>query len=251
MGGDPLFWLCFDYENTSKSSSYRDLLVQQFVNISVPQNHTNRDVLELISRESHIPIESVPEDLTKPVHPGSRVVFEFAGGAIDAIARNYKNMRWWVSDVGLKMAIVIPPSPPHIPTLDELMLDIYGGQWSAALPSDKLKANRVEQHSEDVQISLHGQVNMRPVNAERPPGRRHPKYEGIDEHLRSVAEAYPRSHQEVFRMLEGRVGFPNAEPFRSARSWYAGFQADPVAARAWLAKRWSHLKLPPFPRGPK
>jgi hypothetical protein len=254
MGGDPLFWLCFDYENTSKSSRYRDLLVQQFVSISVPPNHTNRDVLELISRESHIPIESVPEELTKPVDPGSRVVFGFAGVAIDEIACNYVNMRWWVSDGGLKMAMVVAPNPPHIPTLDELMLDLYGGPWSAALPSDKLKANSFEPHSEDVQVLSDDQVDMRPVlpvKTERPPGRRHPKYERIDERLRSVAEAHPRSHEEAFRLLEDRAGIPDAEPFRTSRSWYAGFQADPVAARAWLAKRWSQLKLPPFARGPK
>ena len=76
------------------------------------------------------------------------------------------------------------------------------------------------------------------------------RYAAIDAKLKDISESKPRSHQDVFRRLDGeRVA--NAEPFRSARGWFAGFKKDPEAARAWLSKRWSLLGLPSFPRGPK
>jgi hypothetical protein len=81
--------------------------------------------------------------------------------------------------------------------------------------------------------------------------RRNPKYASIDDNLRKIAQSHPSSHKAVFQLLEGRARIPNAEPFRSAQGWCAGFAKNPVAARAWLSKQWARLKLPPFPRGPK
>jgi hypothetical protein len=81
--------------------------------------------------------------------------------------------------------------------------------------------------------------------------RRNPRYQAIDVELRSIEQARPRSHEEVFRSINGRAPIPNAEPFQSAKGWLAGFKRDRVAARVWLSKRWSRLGLPPFPRGPK
>jgi hypothetical protein len=81
--------------------------------------------------------------------------------------------------------------------------------------------------------------------------RRHPRYTKIDEALQEIAESHPRTQEEVFRALEGRAGFPPAEPFETARGWIAGFRRDKPAARAWLSKRWAELNLPSLPRGPK
>jgi len=78
------------------------------------------------------------------------------------------------------------------------------------------------------------------------------KYEGIDKMLRQIADAHPRSHEEVFQQLEDRrARLPDARPFSAARGWMAGFRKDPTRARSWLSKRWSALGLSPFPRGPK
>jgi hypothetical protein len=82
-------------------------------------------------------------------------------------------------------------------------------------------------------------------------GRRNAKYEEIDAALMGAAESKPKTHQEVFRALDGRTAVPNAKPFSTARGWWAGFERDPVRARAWLSKQWSRLRLPSFPRGPK
>jgi hypothetical protein len=70
--------------------------------------------------------------------------------------------------------------------------------------------------------------------------------------LRQIADAHPRSHEEVFQQLEDRrARLPDARPFSAARGWMAGFRKDPTRARSWLSKRWSALGLSPFPRGPK
>jgi hypothetical protein len=92
-----------------------------------------------------------------------------------------------------------------------------------------------------------GGKDLRRIPAERPS-----RYEAIDSALKQSAEARPRSHEEVFRHLDERnKHLPNAEPFRSARGWLAGFQKNPARARVWLSKRWSLLKLPGFTSGPK
>jgi len=92
----------------------------------------------------------------------------------------------------------------------------------------------------------------RPFHEENPrPKKRDLKYAAVDAALRQIAEARPRSHEEVFRSLEGRTCIPNAEPFLSARGWLAGFKRNKPTARAWLSRAWYRLNLPPFPRGPK
>ena len=84
------------------------------------------------------------------------------------------------------------------------------------------------------------------------PVRRNHKYVAIDNALRGIAESLPQTHEEVFQSLQSRnVVIPPAEPFLSARGWIPGFRRGPAAARAWLSKRWTLLKLPPFLRGPK
>jgi hypothetical protein len=83
------------------------------------------------------------------------------------------------------------------------------------------------------------------------PVRRNQKYKTIDEALQRIADSRPRTQEEVFKALEGRVVFPPAEPFETGRGWIAGFRRDKAAARSWLSKRWAELSLSPLPRGPK
>ncbi len=90
------------------------------------------------------------------------------------------------------------------------------------------------------------------MSSVKEPGRRHQKYKVIDAALQKVAESRPDTQEEVFKSLDARnVAIPLLEPFMAARGWIAGFRRDPPAARAWLSKRWTGLKLPRLPRGPK
>jgi hypothetical protein len=211
---DPLLWQNFSYERTSKTSKFRDLLRYNFVSSSVPAHCTNRDAVRQIAREFHIPIESLPDDLNQPLLLRGQSIFGFAGDEIDKIAEDYVNMQWWLSDVGLNMAIVTPAKPVSISTFDEL----FG--------LGRRKANK--------------------------PAKRNQRYRAIDKALQMIAESRPSTQEEVFRVLDGRgVAIPPAEPFASARGWMSGFGRDEAAARAWLSKRWHKLTLASLTRGPK
>jgi hypothetical protein len=199
-----------------------------FVSFSVPAHRTNRDVVEQIARESQIPVESLSDELELPVYTRGQVIDGFAGDKFDQIADNYDNMKWWISDVGLNMGIVMPASGTRVPTLDDLMLDIPGSPGPVGPESERPGHRKAQK-----------------------PVRRNQKYMTIDEALQEIAESHPRTQEEVFQALQGRVGFPPAEPFEAARGWMAGFRLDEALARSWLSKRWKELNLPPLPRGPK
>jgi hypothetical protein len=84
------------------------------------------------------------------------------------------------------------------------------------------------------------------------PARRNKKYEEIDNALREFADARPKNHEEVFRLLDERkVAMPNRQPFKSAGGWSKGFQKNRHSASAWLSHAWGRLSLPSFPRGPQ
>ena len=122
-------WGHFSYEKTSKTSKFRDLLINSFVNLSIPRGCTHRDVVEQIAERSRIPVESLSDELSQTADPGSQAIFGFAGDEFDRIADNYDNMEWWVSDAGLNMAIASPANTgPSIPTLDELFGRVTGAE---------------------------------------------------------------------------------------------------------------------------
>jgi hypothetical protein len=119
---DPRLWQRFSYGRTSKQSTFRESLIYSVVSLSIPKHRTNRDMVELIAKESRIPIESLPPDLNDPVFTRGQAIFGFAGDEFDRVAKNYEDMQWWLSDAGLNMAIVSPATPPSpLPTFDELL----------------------------------------------------------------------------------------------------------------------------------
>jgi hypothetical protein len=124
----PELWEHFNYEKT-KTSKFRDLLISNHVSLSIQAGRTNRDVVEQIAEGSHIPLESLSDELNQPVHPGSQAIFGFAGDEFDRIADNYDNMQWWLSDAGLNMAMASPANTDlSIPTLDELFGILTGAE---------------------------------------------------------------------------------------------------------------------------
>lgn len=84
------------------------------------------------------------------------------------------------------------------------------------------------------------------------PLRRNKRYERIDKALLEFAATQPKSHQEVFRLLDDRkVAIPNRMPFKAAGGWLKGFQQNRYLARVWLSQTWGRLNLPAFSPGPK
>lgn len=84
------------------------MIVQNLISCSVAAPCTHGDVIEQIAEKSaeRIPIESLSSDLRNIVFPRGRVIFGFPGDYFDQIARNYRDMWWWVSERGLKMAMI-------------------------------------------------------------------------------------------------------------------------------------------------
>jgi len=84
------------------------------------------------------------------------------------------------------------------------------------------------------------------------PPARNSDYERIDSALVKIAEAKPRTHKEVSKLLDSRgIPPPPAAPFGAYGSWVAACKNDPKRSTAWLSKRWRRNQLPAFPRGPK
>jgi hypothetical protein len=82
--------------------------------------------------------------------------------------------------------------------------------------------------------------------------RRNERYERIDKALRDCAASRPRSHEEVFQLLDSRkVTIPNRSPFKAAGGWFKGFQQDRHSASVWLSQAWGKLNLPAFRPGPR
>jgi hypothetical protein len=241
----PNLWRHFSDERTSRTSKFREFLVYNFVNLSIPANRSQRNVAEQIAKEAHIPIESLPDELDQIVSPRGQTFFGFAGDLFDQTADNVDNMKWWVSDHGLNMGIVSPADPGRVPTLDELldkrMLDISG------LPGSVRPESELSGEVPDNQGIAVPKENRKA----KKPRRQNKRYEAIDAALMKIAESHPTNHEEVFALLDGRAKPPAAEPFDSAGGWLKGFEKAPRAARSWLSKRWRNLGLPPFAPGPK
>jgi len=117
----PELWTKFSGEKTSRDSTLLELLVWKFVSVSVPARSTNRDVVDQIVRESKIPVESLCAELNQPVYSRGQVIFGYAGDELDKIAGNYDNMRWGVSDAGLRMFL----SGRRSRTIDELAVVMF------------------------------------------------------------------------------------------------------------------------------
>jgi hypothetical protein len=122
---------------------------------------------------------------------------------------------------------------------------------SPSAPEDEMQS---EQTTEADRPGSNAPEGQWPRESHKPknPVRRNERYERIDKALREFAATRPKSHQEVFRLLDDRkVAIPNRKPFKAAGGWLKGFQRDPHAASSWLSQAWGRLGLPAFARGPK
>ena len=117
----PMLWSRFNLAKTAKTSPYRDLLIYHHVSISIESGTSNRDLVERIAGESRIPVESLTDALDTPIFSRGRVVFGYAGDEFDAVAADYNQMEWWVSDNGLNMAVCPVLTRIRPPSFDEIV----------------------------------------------------------------------------------------------------------------------------------
>jgi hypothetical protein len=137
-----------------------------------------------------------------------------------------------------------PSANRAVPTSDKLlstpMLDISGSLGS--VPESELPGDWPDSHGAAVQ------KENRKAKKQR---KRNKIYEAIDAALREIAKSQPKSHEEVFCFLDGRVKPPAAKPFKALGGFLKGFTKDHRSAHSWLSKRWGSLGLPAFTPGPK
>jgi hypothetical protein len=198
-----------------------------------------------LSAELQRLVECVPT--LPPSTPGhERYPYFRAHGHWSAIAAVVKDAAEWLSLAGNPNAFASKPW---------LQLQLSGDTRTArAWPIDDLVRDLkfIQRLLAGAAESLPREAASTPaIREKREPTRRSPRYEAIDKELTAIAAARPRSHEEVFRSLNGRIKVPNAEPFKSAGGWIPGFERNPTRARSWLSQAWSRLNLTPFPRGPK
>jgi len=98
------------YDNAVDDATFRRLILDNFTSLSVQAPCTQLNVVEQIAERSQVPIpvESLAECLEEKVLPRGRAVFGRPGDEFDQIAKNYQNMRWWLTEKGLNMAITAP-----------------------------------------------------------------------------------------------------------------------------------------------
>jgi hypothetical protein len=105
----PEFWEHLNFKNHNNTSTHLSSLVHNFVSLSIPKGSTNRDVVRQVAAAAHIPVDRLCRELNDPVFLRGQVIQGFAGDEFDQIADHYDNMQWWLSDTGLRMAIMEPP----------------------------------------------------------------------------------------------------------------------------------------------
>jgi hypothetical protein len=117
---NPLLWEHFSSEKTPPNC--RGLIFNNFASLTVPAPCTLRDVVEQIAKQSRnrIPIESLSDELNQSVLLRATTIFGAPGDQFDQIAGNYSNMRWWISENGLNMAVV-PPRAAQLSDFNKLV----------------------------------------------------------------------------------------------------------------------------------
>lgn len=140
----PWPWSRFSYQRTVSEGGrkvYREMVVDNFISHSVPAPCTHREVVEQIAKNSRkrIPVDSLPNDLATNIFPRGQTIFGFSGDRFDQIARNYKDMWWWVSKRGLRMEVV-PTIEINLSSFDALAGKLMREAKSQRLGNGRLPA---------------------------------------------------------------------------------------------------------------
>lgn len=115
------------------------LLVGNLVSLSIQGQTTFREqIIQIGSRATNpIVIESLSDELNtiKPIR--GCTYFDSFGNVVDGIAENFPNMRWWITEKGLNMAIVPPEETLNY--FDSFAGELCVKHWEGALSREALK----------------------------------------------------------------------------------------------------------------
>jgi hypothetical protein len=115
----------FYAERSTKNKAALDLILNNHVRISYKANCSHRSLIEQIAAGADRPfsIDFLSQELDRIKESRSGTVLGWVNSRLDQIAGGYPNMRWWMTDNGLRMAIVQPES--ELPNLSEF--DAFAG----------------------------------------------------------------------------------------------------------------------------
>src|ERR1700675_4780390 len=119
-------WERFDHLKTQETGGSIKSFEDSFVSLTMPARSTHRDALEAIARQCQPPIaiESLAKNLGENQFLRGKTIFRLASDAIDDIAQQYEDMRWWMSKNGLNM-VNVPKAAKTISRFDELAGKLY------------------------------------------------------------------------------------------------------------------------------
>jgi hypothetical protein len=116
-----------------------ELFLGSLVSLSTRGPTTLREnVIQIANGAANrLPVESLCDELNNVKLSRGSTYFNSLGNILDGIAENFPNMRWWISERGLNMAIVPP---------DEMLnyFDSFAGElcirhWKDGLSEENLK----------------------------------------------------------------------------------------------------------------
>jgi hypothetical protein len=115
-------WPHFSSQRTIISGGqklFRGLISDNFISSSIKGPCTHREVVMQIVKHSDKPLklESIPKELGSCILPRGNILFGNPGDCLERIARNYPDMHWWMSDIGLNLGTV-PNVSPNISQFD-------------------------------------------------------------------------------------------------------------------------------------
>lgn len=118
----------FSVERSTQSAW--KFLEENYINVSVPGGSTYQFAVEQVAKNATlpIPIESLDDHLGEHKFIRGAVFFGLAGDHLDRLVSDHPDMRWWISEKGLNVAI-IPPEDSELSSFDQLAGRLTKENW--------------------------------------------------------------------------------------------------------------------------
>jgi hypothetical protein len=123
-------WFRLLPERCTKNLATRKSFLSSFVALSVPAQTTHAEGIRIIAAGANIPfsIESLGDELDTGKLSRGHAIFKYLGDVVDEMAEIIPNMRWWLTDKGLNMAVV-PPECTLSP-FDAIAVELCLKHWT-------------------------------------------------------------------------------------------------------------------------
>jgi hypothetical protein len=123
-------WFRLIPERCTKNLATRKSFLSSFVALSIPAQTTHAEEIRMIAAGANIPfpIESLGDELDTGKVSRGHPYFKYLGDVVDEMAEIIPNMRWWLTEKGLNMAVV-PPDCTLSP-LDAIAVELCLKHWT-------------------------------------------------------------------------------------------------------------------------